>query len=119
VAITLPGIVVGNVWLLLGGSVLAGAGFGPSFTGVVRLLSTLVSPLERAGLLAAVYAAAYLAFGLPAVIAGFSTNAVGLRHTAEVYAIVVIVLAGAAGLGYARRGVAARTASPAQARPRA
>jgi MFS family permease len=115
VAITLPGIVVGNVALLLGGSVLAGLGFGPGFTGVVRLLSTLVGPTERAGLLAAVYATAYLAFGVPAVIAGFATNSVGLRHTAEVYAVVVIVLAGAAGLEYARRSAV----SPAQARPRA
>jgi MFS family permease len=105
VAVTLPGIAVGNVGLLLGGSAVAGIGFGPGFTGVVRLLSTLVGPVERAGLLAAVYATAYLAFGLPAVVAGFATNAVGLRHTAEVYAVVVLVLAGAAGLEYARRTV--------------
>jgi MFS family permease len=103
VAITLPGIVAGYVGLLLGGSVLAGLGFGPGFTGVVRLLSTLVGPLQRAELLAAVYVTAYLAFGLPAVAAGFATNAAGLRHTAEVYAVVVIVLAGGAGLEYARR----------------
>jgi hypothetical protein len=39
---------------------------------------------------------AYLAFSLPAVVAGFASTTVGLRSTAEAYAVAVIVLSATA-----------------------
>jgi hypothetical protein len=53
----------------------------------------LARPDERAGLLSAYFVVGYLAFSLPAVLAGFLAPIVGLTTAADVYGIGVIVLA--------------------------
>jgi hypothetical protein len=71
------------------------------------MLSALAAPARRAGLIASIYVVSYLAFGLPAIAAGFATTLVGLRTTAEVYGIAVAALIGTAAGGLALTGRAA------------
>jgi MFS family permease len=74
-------------------SVVAGAGFGPGFLGSLRAVSRLADPHERAALLSAVFVVSYLAFSVPAVIAGVLITHIGLRNTAFWYSGFVVVVA--------------------------
>jgi len=71
------------------GMMVAGAGFGPAFLGAFRTLSQLAPAHERAGLISAVYVASYLAFSIPALVAGVLITRDGLRGTAFGYGAVV------------------------------
>jgi MFS family permease len=71
----------------------AGFGFGPSFLGAFRAVSQLAEPHERAALISAIYVVSYLAFSIPALIAGVVISHEGLRDTALVYGGVVAVVA--------------------------
>ncbi len=53
----------------------------------------LAQPNERAALLSAFYVEGYLAFTLPAMLAGFPAPVVGLTTAADFYGTAVIVLA--------------------------
>lgn len=92
VLVTLAGVAASNVVLLLGGAMIAGLGYGASFSGTLRSLLPLVGPDSRAGLLATFYVESYLALSVPAIIAGLVSPVVGLAATAYCYGGVVIVL---------------------------
>jgi predicted MFS family arabinose efflux permease len=78
----------------LAGAVLAGAGFGAGFQGAVRTVVPFASPQERAGVLAMVFVVAYLAMGVPAVVAGFLVAGGGsVVSIAREFGGVVIALA--------------------------
>lgn len=81
---------------LYAGTAIAGLGFGTAFLGAFRTLVGLATPDRRADLVAAVYVVAYLAFSLPAIVAGVLTTHIGLQDTATWYGITVVVLAVAA-----------------------
>ena len=68
--VIVAGIVLGVLPLVWVGGLIGGVGFGASFSGSLRLLSPLARQHERAGLFAAVYVVAYLAFGVPVIVAG-------------------------------------------------
>lgn len=98
---------VGVILILLGvhsaslpwfffGTLVAGCGFGSGFLGAVRSLVPLALPHERAGLMAAYYVLSYLAFCLPALLAGHFSHSYGLVLTTDGYGAVLIVLAVAA-----------------------
>jgi predicted MFS family arabinose efflux permease len=53
----------------------------------------LAQPHERAALLSAVYVVSYLAFSIPALVAGLLITHVGLRDTALGYGVFVALLA--------------------------
>ncbi len=93
VAVTLAGMGLQSVVLMLAGTVVAGFGFGATFSGVLRTILPLGGAGERAGLLAAYYVESYLAFSVPAIVAGLFVPWFGLPHTALAYGGVVIVLA--------------------------
>jgi len=87
-------IVMGTGTLGLGVAVsMAGAGFGSTFSGTLRALLPTAEPHQRAGLLSAFYLQSYLAFSLPAVVAGLSVPQIGLSTTAYLYGAVIIPLA--------------------------
>lgn len=90
-----------TVWVLMTGSAIAGIGFGLSFMGAFRTVTASAAPAERAALIASVYTASYLAFSVPAVIAGVITTHIGLRSTSLGYACAVALLAGVAVAGSA------------------
>ena len=78
---------------MLLGTVVSGMGFGSAFSGALRSLLPWAQPNERAALLSAFYVEGYLAFSLPAVLAGFLAPLVGLTRTAVLYGTGVILLA--------------------------
>ncbi|MNN48286.1 hypothetical protein D3C81_1627580 [compost metagenome] len=59
----------------------------------MRSLVPLALPHERAGLMAAYYVLSYLAFCLPALLAGHLSRSYGLLATTDGYGVVLIVLA--------------------------
>jgi MFS family permease len=91
-ATTLDGAQAHAVTLAGAGTVLAGVGFGASALACFGTLARLAAPEERGELFSVAYVIAYLAFSLPAVIAGFAATDVGLRATALVYGLGVVVL---------------------------
>jgi len=90
----IAGVHTAQVAVLITGTLIAGAGFGASFLGVVRSIMPLAKPDERAGLFSAFYIQSYLAFSLPAILAGFLSKAVGYTETADIYAIAILLLVG-------------------------
>jgi MFS family permease len=91
-ALSLAGVEA-NLSVLAGiGTVVAGLGFGASALATFGTFARLALPAERGALFAVAYTIAYLAFSLPAVVAGFATTSVGLHNTSVVYSIVVIAL---------------------------
>ncbi|MDT4946335.1 MAG: hypothetical protein QOH14_3068 [Pseudonocardiales bacterium] len=74
-------------------SIVAGGGFGLAFLGALRSVTQLAHPHERAALLSAVYVVSYLAFSVPAVVAGLLITHVGLRDTSLGYGGFVGLLA--------------------------
>jgi len=93
VAITMIGIEQQQVAALIAGTMIAGAGFGSTFSGTLRALLPTAEPHQRAGLLSAFYLQSYLAFAVPAVVAGLSVPQIGLATTAYIYGAVIILLA--------------------------
>jgi MFS family permease len=94
--LTLAGVEAGSATTAAAGTVVAGVGFGASALGCFGTLARLAAPEERGELLAVAFVIAYLAFSLPAILAGFATTSVGLQDTALVYGIGVVVLSLAA-----------------------
>jgi MFS family permease len=79
--------------LLLVGALVGGVGFGASFSGSLRTITSLVEPARLAGVFAALFSVAYLAFGLPVIIAGQLVPRAGLLSTVVGYGIVTAVAA--------------------------
>jgi hypothetical protein len=105
VGVTFGAIATTSTAAFLTGTAVAGTGFGLAFLGSFRVMTALAEPDDRAGLVAAIYIAGYLAFSVPALIAGVATTAFGLHSTALVYSASLAVLASAAlGLLLFRRG---------------
>jgi Major Facilitator Superfamily len=93
VAVTMIGIQQQQVIALFAGTMIAGAGFGSTFSATLRALLPTAEPHQRAGLLSAFYLQSYLAFAVPAVVAGLSVPVIGLATTAYIYGAVIILLA--------------------------
>jgi hypothetical protein len=93
VAVSMIGIQLRQVAALLAGTVIAGVGFGSMFSGTLRALLPTAESHQRAALLSAFYLQSYLAFAVPAVVAGLSVPQIGLATTAYLYGAVIIVLA--------------------------
>jgi hypothetical protein len=93
VSVILAAVNLGWLWLFFTGAVVAGVGFGASFLGALRLLMPLAHAHERGALMAAFLALSYLAFCIPALLAGVSIKTAGLVTTTNVYGGVVVLLA--------------------------
>ncbi|WP_157271447.1 MFS transporter [Azohydromonas aeria] len=99
-ALVLGALAAKSVVLFLAATAVTGTGFGAAFQGALR---TVVGPLEahqRAGVLSVLFVIAYLAMGVPAVVAGWSVaHGADLLGTAQAFDTVVLVLAALALLG--------------------
>ena len=93
VALILLGVHSASLPLFFLGTLVAGCGFGAGFLGAVRSLVPQALPHERAGLMSAYYALSYLAFCLPALLAGNLERTFGLVATTDGYGAMLIVLA--------------------------
>jgi MFS family permease len=93
VLITLSGVHLQAVWLLFLGTAVAGLGFGSIFSNILKIVLPLAESHERAGLFAAFLVESYLAFSIPAIVAGLIAPSLGLSNTAYVYGGAIITLA--------------------------
>jgi MFS family permease len=112
--VTLAGIETTSAGVFLGGTAVAGAGFGIAMLGTFRTVSALAPPGQRAGLIAAYFIASYLSFSIPVVAAGVAITHFGLHRTALVYGAAVLAAVAASGLivrRHARSNVPAGSAS--------
>ncbi len=119
VGVLLVALVTETTWLFFASAAVSGAGFGAAFLGAVATVTAGVAPGHRAGLLSSVFVVGYLAFSVPAIVAGVAVGAVGLQVVSEVYGAVVILLALGAALGLRlsdrrRRLDAAHTEEPSE-----
>jgi len=79
--------------LFFAGAAVAGIGFGAAFSALVQTLAPLAKAHERAELFAALFVASYLAFSVPAMVAGLLIAPFGLLATVRGYAAVLLLLA--------------------------
>jgi MFS family permease len=108
-ALGLGGVEANSLLLAAIGTVVAGIGFGAATLATFGTLAKIAEPAERGELLAVGFVIAYLAFSIPAVVAGFATTHVGLHETSVVYSAVVMAFCALALLAQrARAGRAAR-----------
>jgi hypothetical protein len=89
--IVLFGMDRGSLTVIGMGTVCSGFGFGLGYLGGVGLLAPLAAAHERSELFSALYIVNYLAFGIPAVIAGILIGTIGLLPTVNGYGSVVII----------------------------
>ncbi|WP_241023271.1 MFS transporter [Paraburkholderia sp. Ac-20340] len=90
--ITLAGVHAQSAGVFFTGTAIAGTGFGAAFQGALRSVMPLAESHERAGLMAAFYILSYLAFSIPAILAGTLAHVIGLRATTDAYGLVLVVL---------------------------
>lgn len=100
VALTLVSVQIGSIVLYFVGAVIAGSGWGATFLGAMRTLGALVPAAERGGVFATTFVISYLAFSVPAVVAGLAVHRLGLSTTVELYGGFVITLALISVLGF-------------------
>ena len=81
-----------SVPIMLAGTLVAGIGFGSGFLGALRTALGSAAPNERAGLMSALYILSYLAFSVPALIAGMIIPTLGLVATAHGYGLAIILI---------------------------
>lgn len=91
----LTGSLTGSVAAYTIGLLAAGAGFSTAYAGVIASL-THAPAAQRSGLFAAMYVVCYLAFSVPALVGGITTDAWGLRNTTTGYTVFVILMVGLA-----------------------
>lgn len=92
-ALSLAALALGSLPFYLAATAVTGMGFGTAFSGVVASLAPRIPATQRADTFAVIYLLAYLAFGVPTVIAGALVGLVGLGAVCVGYGIVVIALA--------------------------
>lgn len=85
ISLTLIGINHHLTALLYLGTAVAGQGFGSIFSTLLSIVMPLAESHERAGLFAAFLVKSYLAFALPALLAGCAVPLLGLTATANYY----------------------------------
>jgi len=91
-AVSILSVQIDNIALAAAGTVLSGIGFGASALASFGTLAVLADPNERGELFAVALVIAYVAFSVPAVIAGLAAGYVGLHLTALIYGLVVAAL---------------------------
>jgi MFS family permease len=82
-----------SITLFVLASIVGGGGFGTGYLGSIRSVSQLAEIHERAGLISAVYVVSYLAFSIPALVAGLLATHVGLRDTSFGYGCLIALIA--------------------------
>lgn len=108
----LAALSTGSLPFFCAATAVAGLGFGAAFTGALRSLAPVTAPSDRGRVFSALYVASYLAFSVPALLAGAIAPHAGLAATADGYGLAVTALALAAVvIALPRRADRAQTAS--------
>jgi MFS family permease len=109
VAVTALGVSEASIAFFFLGSMIAGVGFGAGFQGAVRTVVPFAAPHERAGVLSIIFIISYIAMGVPAVAAGWMIARHGnVVATAQLFAAVIMALAGTALLASVLRAATQR-----------
>jgi MFS family permease len=109
VAVTALGVSEASIAFFFLGSMIAGVGFGAGFQGAVRTVVPFAAPHERAGVLSIIFIISYIAMGVPAVAAGWMIARHGnVVATAQLFAAVIMALAGTAALASVLRAATQR-----------
>jgi MFS family permease len=87
------GVFAGSLAIMMAGQSIAGAGFGACLTASLLLIFPLAPAHQRAGVVTVIYVIAYIAFGVPVVIAGQLAGSLGLVPTVFWYSTVTVLLA--------------------------
>jgi MFS family permease len=103
VGISLIAVLTDSSAGLFAGSVVAGIGLGPAFSGVMRSVGPLAPPEKRGALFAALYIVIYFSISVPAIIAGIVSSHYGLRDTTYGFGLIVIGLAAATTVAVSRQ----------------
>ncbi|WP_405058628.1 MFS transporter [Kribbella sp. NBC_01505] len=103
VLVTIVATALGASLPYLVGSVIAGLGFGAAFRFAVHALGDVAPDAERGQVFSTMYIASYLAFSVPALVAGLAVEQFGLKPTALAYGGLEIVLVLIAMLAAKRR----------------
>lgn len=90
--VTLAGVALHSTAAFFAGTVVAGVGFGSGFNGSLRSLVVTASPAQRGGLMSGFFVLSYLAFSVPAIVAGLSAGYFGLHATALGFGLAVLTL---------------------------
>lgn len=93
VVIAAIGMTVVSLPLLFAGATVAGGGFGAGFSAMLRMLAPLAPNDQRAELFAGIFLVSYLAYGLPALVAGELISWIGLLPTALGYSAAIAAAA--------------------------
>lgn len=89
-AVGLGGVEAHSLAMAASGTAIAGIGFGGSGLASFGTLARIAEPAERGELFAVAFVISYLAFSIPAVVAGIAATNVGLHETSVVYSAAVI-----------------------------
>ncbi|MET7911683.1 MFS transporter [Streptomyces avermitilis] len=109
-AVGLSGVEANSLTMAAFGTAIAGVGFGGSALASFGTLARIAGPAERGELFAVAFVISYLAFSIPAVVAGFATTNVGLHETSVVYSAAVIAFSALALVAQRLRTGRARSA---------
>ncbi len=114
--ISLSGVLSEALPLYVVGSIVAGSGFAATFLGALDSIVAATPTQQRGQVFSSVFVASYLAFSLPAVVAGLVVSHAGLQATVVGYVAYVLTLAILGALVNAvRRRSTRRDASAAEA----
>lgn len=117
VLVTILGLSTTALPLYVIGSAVAGLGFGSAIRFAVNALGEASPTAHRGQVFATMYVLSYIAFSIPALVAGLAVEPFGLEQTAAVYGaadIALVLIAAALGLARVRRRAGA---APGLARP--
>lgn len=89
----ISGVFTRSLPTMIIGQAIAGGGFGACFTAALLLIFPLAPVHQRAAVVAVIYIIAYVAFGVPIVIAGQLVDIFGLVPTVFWYTAVTVILA--------------------------
>lgn len=92
-ALSIGGIYTVSLPLYLGGTAIGGIGVGASLLGALRVMTPASTPEHRAGVISAVYIAAYLGLAVPAVVVGAFATGIGLQNAVLGYQVVLGLVA--------------------------
>ena len=124
VVISLAGVLIESLPFYIVGSIVAGSGWAATFLSAMDNITAATPPAMRGQVFSSVFVASYLAFSVPAVIAGIVVSHIGLRDTIigyVGYVLAMVMIAAAFAVTVRRRAAsAARNAvevSPSQPEP--
>ncbi|MFE2655145.1 MFS transporter [Brevibacterium sp. NPDC059310] len=95
-AVSIGTLALGSYPAYVASVAIVGSGFGTAFLGVLRTLMPHTASSERAAVMAVIYTVAYLAFGVPTIVAGLLVPVLTLSGTMTILGAIIIALSLAA-----------------------